>query len=74
MQSDVNPHKVCKITGYNIIYIMFFIVCNNIITIQKKEEDIFETRKGEYKHVRMKSYYSKILCHLISNNYMALPI
>lgn len=33
MQSDVNSHKTCKIIGYNIVYIIFFIVCNNIITI-----------------------------------------
>lgn len=35
--------------------------------------DNLKTRKGEYKHVRLKSYYTKILCHLISNNYMASP-
>ena len=36
MQSDVNPRKTGKIIGYNIVYVIFLIVCNSIITGQKK--------------------------------------
>ena len=36
MQSDVNPHKAGRIVGCNIVYVMFFIICNSIINQIKK--------------------------------------
>ena len=36
MQSDVNPHKAGKIVGCNIVYVIFLIVCNSIITRKKR--------------------------------------
>ena len=37
MQSGVNPHKAGRIVGYNIVYVMFLIICNSIINQTKKK-------------------------------------
>ena len=36
IQSCVNPHKACRVFGYNIVYVMFLIICNSIINQTKK--------------------------------------
>ena len=38
MQSDVNLHKAGRIVGYNIVYVMFLIICNSIINQTKKKD------------------------------------
>ena len=39
MRLDMNPHKASRIVGYNIVYVMFLVVCNSII--DKKKIDHF---------------------------------
>ena len=36
VQSDMNLHKAGKLVGCNIVYVMILIICNSIITRQKK--------------------------------------
>lgn len=41
MQSNLNPHKTGRFFSYNIVYVIFIVVCNSIIDKKKLEHNLY---------------------------------